>query len=95
MYVNTIDEFKVVAEGHAQNLQNSVLAIKYKTDQVRNELVTMQSIFEGLKSLNVSMVSTKDDHYSQTVASQSRSRFNPSSSKYGKTDLNSKLEKYK
>ena len=90
-----MEEFKVVAEGHAQNLQNSVLAIKYKTDQVRNELVTIQSIFDGIRSLNVSMSSIKDDPYAQTSASQPRSRFNPTLSRYGNSDLNSKLEKYK
>jgi hypothetical protein len=89
----------VAAEGHAQNLQNSVLAIKHSTDQIRNELDKTQSIF-----IDIDKDSFKEQYqrpeYRKGTGSKStypHSRYDPLNSKkyYDSGRFDSKLEKYK
>jgi hypothetical protein len=92
-----LEEFKVSAEGHAQNLQNCVLSIKHKTDHVRNELDTVQVLFEKIRVTDKSKSKSRprDEKYDNTASSYSRTRYNPSGSKYQPSTFDNKIEKYK
>lgn len=83
------------AEVHAQNLQNSVLSIKHKTDHVRNELDSVQNLLEGMHVLARASSKSREESYGQTASSYSRSRYNPINSKYKNNAFEMKLEKYK
>lgn len=90
-----MEEFKIAAEGHAQNLQNSVLAIKHKTDHIRNELDSVQNLFGSIRSITRDKSRPREHPYGQTSSSYSRSRYNPMQSKHMASALDSKLERYK
>jgi len=90
-----MEEFKIAAEGHAQNLQNSVLSIKHKTDHIRNELDSVQNIFQDAHSLARAKSKPRDESMTHTSGSYSRSRYNPVNSMYKPGPLDSKLERYK
>jgi hypothetical protein len=95
MFPQVLEEFKIAAEAHAQNLQNSVLSIKHKTDHVRNELDTVQNIFEGIHAITREKSRTRVGNHSQTSSSLFRSRYNPINSKHGGSGFDSKIEKFK
>ena len=94
-YNNVFEDFKIAAEGHAQNLQNSVLSIKHKTDHIQNELDNVQSSLEKLASnarqnSNTSISPIKD---SLNSSKYSRSRYNPLRGR--DNALEDRLERYK
>lgn len=85
----------MVAEGHAQNLQSSVLSIKYKTDLIRNEIVSMQTIFNNVNSMGEDKSVPREDAHANASSSYSRSRYDPERNKFGGNSFEDKLEKYK
>ena len=95
MFPQVLEEFKVAAEAHAQNLQNSVLSIKHKTDHVRNELDAVQTVFQGIHSIARAKSRPREGAHGQTASSLFRSRYTPINSKHGAADFDSKLERFK
>lgn len=72
-----------------------MLSIKHKTDHVRNELDSVQVLFEKIRVIDRSKSRPRDEKYDNTASSYSRTRYNPIGSKYQPNVFDSKLEKYK
>jgi hypothetical protein len=81
-YLNIFDDFKVAAEGHAQNLQNTVLSIKHKTDQMIENLSMYDDIGAAFP-----------DKDTRGSSKYSRSRYNPLRGR--DNALDDRLERYK
>lgn len=71
------------------------MSIKHKTDHVRLELDSAQSLFGTIHSIMRGTSQPRDEAYGQTSSSYSRSRYNPMNTKHTPSTLDSKLEKYK
>lgn len=93
-YLSIFDEFKLAAEGHAQNLQSSVLSIKHKTDNIMSELDHTQGILHKA-AVTRDAISTSPMPSKEMASSTkySQTRYNPLRGRDNTFDT--RLEKYK